>query len=293
MLATLRAFLAVAQEGSIHRAAIRLRVSQSALSRQMQALEHEVGGRLLERTSTGVKLTAGGHALQAKIGPVLAGYDGVLRDVRRLVRGEADRLRIGYLPSAGREHLDAALTRVRREHPATAIKLLDLSPGEQAAALRAAEIDVGLTMGSVELLGRDFYARKLATRTSCVVLPEQHPLARLKNVRLAQLKHETFVKGTEEQVPGITSRLTAYCRTYGGFRPKYVGPAHTLAESFEISANENAIVLLPAFTPQPAGPGVVIRPLADPEVTWDLLVVWQRGKPGSALRSLLDALFAK
>ncbi len=71
MVTQLLSFLAVIEEGSLHRAATRLGMSQPALSRQMQALEHELGGRLLERTSTGVKPTRGGHALAAKMGPIL------------------------------------------------------------------------------------------------------------------------------------------------------------------------------------------------------------------------------
>lgn len=57
MLSQIRAFLVVSEEGSINRAAERLRISQSALSRQIQGLEHEIGGALLERTSSGVSLT--------------------------------------------------------------------------------------------------------------------------------------------------------------------------------------------------------------------------------------------
>src|SRR5258705_10389926 len=54
MSTQIRSVLTVVGEGSPHRAAARLRISQSALSRQMQALEHELGGRLLERMTTGV-----------------------------------------------------------------------------------------------------------------------------------------------------------------------------------------------------------------------------------------------
>jgi DNA-binding transcriptional LysR family regulator len=63
VLGQLRAFLVALEEGSLNRAAIRLRMSQSALSRQMQAIENEVGGALLERTTVGVRPTAAGHAL--------------------------------------------------------------------------------------------------------------------------------------------------------------------------------------------------------------------------------------
>jgi DNA-binding transcriptional LysR family regulator len=72
MLEQIRSFLTVAQEGSLRRAAARMRISQPALSRQMQTLEHELGGRLLERRATGVSPTTGGQALAKRMGALLA-----------------------------------------------------------------------------------------------------------------------------------------------------------------------------------------------------------------------------
>src|SRR6185312_11964839 len=115
MLSQIRGFLVISEEGSINRAADRLSMSQSALSRQMQGLEHEMGGPLFERTSAGIKLTPGGLALQAKMSPVLSGYDRAVMDVRRIIRGEQNILRIGYIASAAKQHLAAALKRVRAE----------------------------------------------------------------------------------------------------------------------------------------------------------------------------------
>src|SRR6266403_2069279 len=96
MLEQIRSFLTVVEEGSLHRAAVRLRISPSALSRQMQALEHELGGRLLERMATGVSPTAGGQALAKRMGAVLESYDLAMSDTRRALRGETDQLRIAY-----------------------------------------------------------------------------------------------------------------------------------------------------------------------------------------------------
>jgi DNA-binding transcriptional LysR family regulator len=87
MLAQIRSFLIVVEEGSLHRAAARLRISQPTLSRQMQALEHELGGRLLERMATGVSPTAGGQTLAKMMGAALASYDLAISDTRRAPRG--------------------------------------------------------------------------------------------------------------------------------------------------------------------------------------------------------------
>jgi LysR family transcriptional regulator, benzoate and cis,cis-muconate-responsive activator of ben and cat genes len=140
----------------------------------MQALEHELGGRLLERMSTGVRPTAGGEALAERMGAVLASYDLAMNDTRRALRGETDQVRIAYLATAPQQYLRGLLRKVRRSYPKTDLKLVNLSPGEQIAALRAGEIDIGITSDNGELLGREFYTRKLVEMGSSVALSEQH-----------------------------------------------------------------------------------------------------------------------
>jgi DNA-binding transcriptional LysR family regulator len=294
MLSQIRAFLVVSEEGSINRAADRLSMSQSALSRQIQGLEHEMGGPLFERTSAGIKLTPGGLALQERMNPVLSAYDRAVMEVRRIVRGEQKILRIGYIASAAKQHLAAALKRVRAEHPDLSLKLLDQSPGEQIAALRAGEIDVALTDESAVTLAREFYTRTLAAIPAVVALPEQHPLRKRSSLRVADLKNEVFVKSDEDDVPGLNQRIVALCRKYGKFRPRFVGPAHSLADALQMVVNESAVAILPAFVrDNTVATGVLFVPLADEGVTIRLWVVWQRGKISQPLRTLLDAFFRK
>ena len=155
MLEELRFFLVILEEGSLRRAAKRLHISQPALTRQMQLLEHDLGGRILERTSAGVHPTNVGHALAEKAKALLGYYDSTMAEARRMVRGESERLRIGYLASAGQEYLGPALTALRRLHPEVKTKLLDLTTGEQIMALRRGEIDLALTYLGRDLLSRD------------------------------------------------------------------------------------------------------------------------------------------
>src|SRR5271170_686249 len=190
MLEKLRLFLVVLEEGSLRRAADRLHISQSAITRQMQSLELDLGGRILERTSAGVRPTNGGYALAERAKTLLADYDSTVTEVRRLVRGESERLRIGYIASAAQEYLVPALAVLRRAFPRLKVKMLDQAPGEMISALRQGEIDLALTLLGVDLLSRDFYARKLATVRSLVVLPVSHRLAAEKQASLSQLKGE-------------------------------------------------------------------------------------------------------
>src|SRR5712671_2979594 len=216
----LRLFLVVLEEGSLRRAAGRLHISQSAITRQLQLLEHDLGGRVLERTSAGVRPTSGGHALAEKAKTLLANYDSTMAEVRRRVRGESDRLRIGYVASAVQEYLGPALAVLRRAYPKLKVKMLDQTPAEMIIALRRGEIDLALTGHGADLLSRDFYTRKLASVPSLVALPINHRLAPQKQVSISQLKGETFVRGSDDVVPGYTEKIIQLCRKYGGFRPR-------------------------------------------------------------------------
>ena len=295
MLDKLRLFLVVLEEGSFRRAADRLRISQSAITRQMQSLELDFGVRVLERTSGGVRPTDGGQALAERAKTLLADYDSTVAEVRRLGRGESERLRIGYIASAVQEYLGPALAVLRRAYPKLKVKMLDQTPGEMIIALRQGKIDLALTLHGIDLLSRDFYARKIATVRSLVALPVSHRFATERQVSLSQLKGEMFVRGSDDEVPGYTQRIVQFCRKYGAFRPRLatIDQANGLVESLALAANEEAISIQPAFISHLNVPNVVMVPIADAGATWDLFVVWQQGKIASPLRTLLSELNLK
>ena len=285
----------VLEEGSLRRAAERLHLSQPAITRQVRLLEHELGGRVLERTSTGVRPTNSGHAIAEKAKSLLANYDSTIAEVRRLVRGESEMLRIGYIEPAVQEYLGPALAVLRRAYPKLKVKMLDQTHGEIIIALRRGEIDLALTGHGAGLLSRDFYTRKLASVPSLVALPINHRLAAEKEVSISQLKDETFVRASDDVAPGYTEKIIQYCRKFGKFRPHLVSVDReiSVAESLTLSANEDAIMIQPAYMSHLNIPNVVMVPIADAGVTWDLFVVWQRGKTAGPLRTLLDALTNK
>jgi molybdate transport repressor ModE-like protein len=295
VLEKLRLFLVILEEGSLRRAADRLRISQSAITRQIQALELELGGQVLERTSAGVRSTNGGVVLAEKAKRLLADYDSTMAEVRRLNRGDSERLRIGYIASAVQEYLGPALAVLRRDHPSVKVEMLDQTPGEMIIALRQGKIDLALTLHGIDLLSRDFYIRKIATVKSLAALPVSHRFATKRQVTLKQLKGETFVRGSDDVIPGYTQRIIQLCRKYGGFRPSFVtiDKATSLVESLAVAANEEAISIQPAFISHLKVPNMIMVPIADGGATWDLFVVWQPGEIASPLRTLLSELSLK
>lgn len=290
MLAQLRSLLAVIDEGSLNRAATRLRMSQPALSRQMQALENELGGRLLDRSATGVSLTDAGHAFAQKARRLLADCDAAVAEARRLTRGQKEQLRIGYLASAAQKLLDPALATMRKMHPQVKMKLLDLSPGEQITALRQGEIDVAFIGQEGSIASREFYTRKLATMPVLVVLPADHRLASRKEVRLVDLEGERFIASPEKEMPGRDRWISQLCRKGGRFRPKFVQEADSITHMLSLITGEGAVSLVPSYMRDLPAAGVKMIPIADPEARWDFLVVWQRGRTAGPLQTFIEAL---
>ncbi|MDD5349446.1 MAG: LysR family transcriptional regulator [Chthoniobacteraceae bacterium] len=291
MFEIIRAFLIVLEEGSLNRAATRLRVSQPALSRQMQALEQEIGGLLLERTSAGVRPTDAGYALAAAMKPVVTQYEAALGRVRTLARGQSDQLRIGYLVSMAQVYINPALAEVRRAHPEVKVTLLDLSPGEQIAALRRGEIDVAVIGQEGTVLGREFYTRKLAALPVLAVLPAGHPLAARETIPLEALRGERFLSAPEADMPGRNRWIAQLCRT-AGFRPRFALEAESVAHMLSLILSEGAVTLVPAYMHDFPAAGIAMVPVTDPHARWDFLVVWHRGRTAGPLRVFLDALAA-
>ncbi len=285
----LRSFLAIVEDGSLNKAAERLRVSQSTLTRQMQTLEDEVGGRLLERSKTGVALTAAGYTLHDRARPLLNAFDAALVETRKVARGKSSQLRLGYMMSAAADYLHPALTALRRAHPEVKVILRDLSPGEQIAALRRGELDLALIGNPGTYLAREFFVRRLASLPVLVALADNHPLATAATVRLADLRREIFVGALEQDMPGHNKWLVQLCRR-AGFRLRGVLDSDSLSHGLATIVSEGAVALLPEYAAQMRVPGVVFRPLRDANVKWDLAFVWQRGKTSIPVRAMLDAL---
>lgn len=285
----LRAFFTVVEQGSLNRAAERLRLAQSTLTRQMRTLEEAMGGRLLERGPAGVAPTAAGHALIERAGPALDELDRALGEVRRRARGQSSELRVGYLMSAATDHLSPALAALRRAHPEVKVKLRDLSPGEQIAALRRGELDVALLGAAGRGIDREFYVRKLAVLPVLVALPAHHALVSKTELRMADLRGQSFIGAPDSDLPGHDRWITALAKR-AGFRARFVASADGLTHGLALVVAENAVALIPDYAKKISAPGVVLRPLRDAAARWDFMVAWQRGKTTPPLRVLLDAL---
>ncbi|MCM2393302.1 LysR family transcriptional regulator [Streptomyces albipurpureus] len=143
----LRSFLAIAEEGSVTRAAARLHLTQPAVSRTLAAVEKHLGTRLVDRSTHHLALTAEGRIFRDKAAAAVAAFDEAL-DPTRLRRWP---LRLGHAWSALGPFTTPLLRRWEREQPQTPLELLRID--DRTAGLARGEVDAAVLRGQVETPG--------------------------------------------------------------------------------------------------------------------------------------------
>ena len=197
----LRYFLAVGEALNFTKAAVRLRVAQPALSRQVQDLEDEIGVDLLRRSSRGVTLTAEGKLFLEEVRALLKHADESVERVRALARGEYGELHIGYAPVPTTEILPAALARFQKAVPRVKVLLHDLSSDELIAGLRNDTLQLAIMVQPTgeQTAGIEF--ELLRTFPLWVAMSGAHPFARLKSIPLEKLAAEPLVGLSRKDYP--------------------------------------------------------------------------------------------
>ncbi|MCP2324507.1 DNA-binding transcriptional LysR family regulator [Hamadaea flava] len=194
----LEVFRTVARLKSITAAAQSLRYTQSAVSRQIAALEAELGVRVFDRLPRGVELTAEGREFQPYAEAVLdrlAAARRGLDDLRGLGSG---RLRVGAFPTAVAALVPRALAGFRTAYPNVRLSLVEGLTPRLLDRLAAGDADVAVVSTSPvdEFETERFELHHLLDERLLVAVPRDHRLARRRTVRLAELAEDAFIAGS-------------------------------------------------------------------------------------------------
>jgi len=191
-LRQLRYFVAVAEELHFSRAAVRLNLAQSALSGQVRALEQEIGGPLLTRSTRRVELTPAGEALLQDARAILASADEAFERACALARGEAGALVIGTLGPVPGGLFAPLLARFGALHKDVRVEVRALDFTELIAGVRERRADLAFLY--LPLHEPDLQVTPLMPEERIVVLPRGHRLASRETLSPADLDGEVFVK---------------------------------------------------------------------------------------------------
>jgi DNA-binding transcriptional LysR family regulator len=208
-LRKLRYFAAVAEHRHFGRAAEQLYIAQPVLSRQIRALEQELGCALLVRTTRSVQLTPAGEQLREEARRVFASVDSAVRRVHEADRG-VERLVVGFAPGL---HVSEAVRAFTVTHPGVEIGLLQLKWWEQDAPLRDGRADVGY-------LRRPFHdaglrAVPIGHEAKVACLPVTHPLARRRALVTADLDGETILDAQARRTSSVEEKFELIAAGHG------------------------------------------------------------------------------
>ena len=270
----LKYFVAVAEERNITRAAVRLRVAQPALSRQLSDLENEVGVKLLDRGRHGVKVTAAGREFHRRAKMILADAARAA-DAARITGGAiAGCLTLGFPTGLHLDHLSPVIRAFRETNPRAEFNYIHSLPAAQLKGLRDGSLDVAFVNLPGPLNGMEHCV--VWRVPFAVVMPENHRLARRKSLEFKDLAGEDFVFCTRESRPEFYDEFFRRCSN-AGFRPQVVqevgGYPTTMLALVGLGVG---LSLLPHFDRAEEIRGIVWRPLARPKLWTDFAIVWPK-----------------
>ena len=270
----LRYFVAVAEELHFGRAAARLNISQPPLSQQIQALELQVGARLLARTNRSVGLTAAGKQFLADCRQILGLVDEAGARAARLHHGETGELRLGFTSSAPFiSAVSETLSSFRRLYPDVHIQTREINTREQITPLNEGSLDLSLMRNTP--LPDTLAWQRILREPLLAMIHRDHPLAAKPVVSLTELAQEPFVFFDPHVGTGLYDDILGLMRRYG-LAPviaQEVGEAMTI---IGLVAAGLGVSILPASFRRVQLSEMRWVPIAEPDAVSEMWLVWPK-----------------
>ncbi|MGU7772791.1 LysR family transcriptional regulator [Burkholderia sp. MR1-5-21] len=268
-LRQLRYFMAVAEEMNITRAAERLHMTQPPLSRQLQAIEDEIGLPLFERGARPLKLTEAGRVFYAQAKRLVDQADELGPLTRRLAQ-MSERIVIGFVPSTLYGALPDVIRAFREAQPDVELSLIEMFTLEQLGALKGGRIDVGF--GRLRFDDDQLVREALIEEKLIAALPVGHPLADPdRPLTLADVANETLIVYPSTPRPSFADQQLSALRD-GGLAPAAVHEVRELQTALGLVAAKVGVSLVPESVEGVRVRGVVYRRLPEPVATSPIIM---------------------
>ena len=257
-LRQMRYFLALAEERNFTRAAERLHMAQPPLTRQIRALEDELGAVLFVRTTKGVDLTEAGQALLDEVPNLLSLAQRARERTVAASQGLSGRLDVGTFGSGVLDVIPRILARFHAERPEVKIVLHNLTKTEQIDALRERRISVGFNR--LVPPEDDLRVETVLRESMTVALPAKHVLARQKEIRVSDLSDQPLILYPRLPIAGLAQQvMQAFHREKSVLRVEQ--EVEDVLTAIALVAGGFGLCVTTASTASLRLPGVVYRPL--------------------------------
>lgn len=259
----LRYFVEIAQSGSFSAAAERLYIAQSALSRQIKELEHQLGTPLFERTARQPRLTSAGLAFLDRAQRLLADLDQAERLAQEIGQGLRGSLRLNHsstVPLTGR--LLASLGSYLNNNPGVSLEIAQQSSEAQLEDIAEGRLELGLLRLPVLRQHQDVEIHALFSEPLLLAVAADHPLADAPQVALARLRDERFISIPHRQRGGLSYLSASLCME-AGFFPRAAQVVSRKTTQLQLIQAGFGVALLPACMRDIAPASVRFVPLQE------------------------------
>lgn len=288
----LRCFVAVARELHFGRAADRLQIAQSALSRQLLELERRLDVRLLNRgRRSSISLTHAGAALLVEAELAIKQLDRAEVIAKRTARGEIGRIEVGYVLSAALSGvLPEVLQAFRSAHPAVQVHLISMETPRQIEGLRAGLLDVGFIRPRADY--PDGVTASVVHREPLVLaVGRGHPLA-TREVGLRELARESFIAPQFDETSGFVEHL-ATLGARGEFEPRLAYRVRDFITAAMMASAGYGVVLAPKSIASIESSNIVCRAIRGYDAMVELSVAYRTATLSSAAQLFVNLAKAR
>ena len=210
-------FLVLAEELHFWNTAEKVYISQSSLTRQIQALEEELGFLLFDRNKRNVKLTDAGQFLKENWSNALSELDQFYQQAKKINDGDLGVVSISYPGSITFSLLPNFLEIIKRDLPDLKLELTELTDGNHEKLLLNYQTDIAFSRDLIE--HHNINSIKLFTEPICIAVPENHWLDSSTLHDIQRLQEEHFIISGLHQTTFFSSVLRNVFKKYG-FAPK-------------------------------------------------------------------------
>ena len=268
----LRYFVTVAQELHFAKAAVRLQITQPALSKQIRVLENELEVELFTRTKRTVKLTKAGEVFFEQAQQLLEQAKKAIQLAKRTASGELGLLTIGFTPTATYTILPELMRSFRSSYPQVEVEMLDLSTEEQVQSLNQGIIDIGLLHPPIDSRALEIYP--LLAEEFIVVLPQEHRLSSKESLMLGDLAPESFILHPRSEGPFLYDGFVQLCRQ-NGFEPQIIKKVNSHQSRICLVSAGMGITFIPAGLKTTLNADLIYKPILDLPVKLEFAAAWR------------------
>jgi DNA-binding transcriptional LysR family regulator len=281
-------FAIAAAEENFNRAAVRLHVDQSALSRRIGDLERKLGVELFDRVGQRVRLSPAGQIYFEEVVKILDSIKRAGERARRVAKGEDGVLSLGFYETIIRNKVSAkSIIAFRSQRPNVDLNLEPMPPSETIDAVLNENVNAAFVYNR-PMNEKALESLHISTYKWVLALPISHPLADKPKIELIDLQNEKFIFARRDLAPLLYETLLAGCQA-GGLTPRIV--QYTVHESTRLHLVSMAMgVCFVVSSLEAPGDGVVIRPISNFEVPVKLDLVWRRDSKSPTLKHFIDVV---